>query len=109
MTGGGEGEGPKEPATGPLAFLEGMPGQGSIVDILEDEFATTDSELSDGIPAGAYGDVDMLTPEAIEHVAAPLDLSDGASDGGGGTTDAGARHCAKQHVMHAVCGGCCGS
>jgi hypothetical protein len=52
-----------------------------------DELATTDPDLSDGVPNAAIGDVDAIPPEVLEHIAAPLDfstteseLSDEASD-----------------------------
>lgn len=40
-----------------------------------DEMVTSDPDFSDGRPNVAIGDVDLLTPEVLEHVAAPLDMS----------------------------------
>jgi hypothetical protein len=45
------------------------------VELVSDDFGTSDSELSDGVPAGAFGDIHLVPPEALEQIAAPLDFS----------------------------------
>ena len=87
------------------------------VELFTDEFITSDSELSEGIPNGAFGDIDLVPPEVLEHVAAPLDFSSHDSDEEGEESDAlGQCSTASAHlviggfvVVAVTCGGCdCG-
>jgi hypothetical protein len=58
------------------------------IELFTDEFATSDSDFSDSVPSGAFGDIDLVPPEVLEHVAAPLDFSSHDDSESGEESDA---------------------
>jgi hypothetical protein len=69
-----------------------VPDDLSDVEEARDDFATSDSDFEeDGVPAGAHGDIDMVPPEALEHMAAPLDMSSTEEESDGSSEEDGER------------------